>query len=189
MNQKSEYFSILIVDDNTETVSLLREYLRDEADTVDGARDGIEALERYKNHRYDLIITDLSMPGMSGIELIQKIREIDDLTEFVIITAYASIDTAIDAVRLGAFDYLIKPFRLEELRVIVKNAKEKVRLKKLNRELFLKLQKLYQEIERYKNVGKKTEEEPKRSLPSDTEHLVDEIKRLEGLRLKMLRIE
>ncbi|MCX7856651.1 MAG: response regulator [Deltaproteobacteria bacterium] len=189
MNQKSSHFSILIVDDNYDVVSLLVEYLKDEAEVIEGAKDGNEAIEKYKKFRYDLIITDLSMPGLSGIELIRKIKKIDDLTEFIIITAYASLDTAIDAVKLGAFDYIIKPFRLDELKVIVKNAKDKINLKKLNMELFSKLQKLYEEIEKYKSVDKKAEKETKVFPSSDTEHLINEIRKLEELKKGRLLIE
>lgn len=189
MSPKSSPFSILIVDDNYEVVSLLIEYLKDECDIIEGAKDGKDALEKFSKFRYDLIITDLSMPGLSGTELIRKIRKIDDLTEFIIITAYASLDTAIDAVKLGAFDYIIKPFRLEELKVIVKNARDKINLKKLNAELFSKLQKLYEEIDKYKSVGKKVEKEPKGFPSSDTEHLINEIRKLEELKKGRLLIE
>jgi YesN/AraC family two-component response regulator len=182
MNPKVSPFSILIVDDNYEVVSLLKEYLKDECEIIDGAKDGDEALEKYTKFRYDLVITDLSMPGLTGIELIKRIKILGNLTEFIIITGYASLDTAIDAVKLGAFDYILKPFRLDELKVVVKNAKDKINLKKLNLELFSKLKKLYEEIEKYKGVEKKEGHE-ERSFPStDTEHLIDEIRKLEELK-------
>ena len=95
------------------------------------------------------------MPELSGMELIKTIKQENDVTEFVIITGYASMDTAVEAVRIGAFDYIVKPFRMEELSVVVKNARDKVRLKKLNAQLVETLKGFYDEIDRYR---KKSEE-------------------------------
>lgn len=185
MTRTPEGFSVLVVDDNPEVLSLLTEYLRDECDFIDGAKDAPDALEKFKTRRYDLIITDLNMPQLTGIDLMKSIRALDKLTEFIIITAYASLDTAIEAVKLGAFDYIIKPFRLEELKLSVKNAREKILLRKLNMELFSKLEKLYREMERYKTSG--IDPQKKDSIPtSDTEHLVEEIRRLESLKTKII---
>ncbi len=79
------------------------------------------------------------MPGMTGIELIKELAGDENTTEFIIITGYASLDTAIVAVKAGAFDYIVKPFRIEELCVVIKNAKDKIMLKKANKQLFDKL--------------------------------------------------
>lgn len=176
MSQKSKPFSILIVDDNEEVVSLLLEYLKEEAELIEGARDGIEAKKKYEKFQYDVIIADLNMPGLSGIELLKWVKSVSDITEFIIITGYASLDSAIEAIKLGAYDYIVKPFRLEELKVTLKNARDKVTLKKLNSELFSKLKKLYEEIEKYKNATKRE------FLSSDTEHLINEIRKLEELK-------
>lgn len=185
MTRTPEGFSVLVVDDNPEVLSLLTEYLRNECDFIDGAKDALNALEKFKTRRYDLIITDLNMPQLTGIDLMKTIRATDKLTEFIIITAYASLDTAIEAVKLGAFDYIIKPFRLEELKLSVKNAREKILLRKLNMELFSKLEKLYREMERYGTSG--TDPQKKDSIPtSETEHLVEEIRRLESLKTKII---
>lgn len=185
MTRTPEGFSVLVVDDNPEVLSLLTEYLRNECDFIDGAKDALDALEKFKTRRYDLIITDLNMPQLTGIDLMKSIRALDKLTEFIIITAYASLDTAIEAVKLGAFDYIIKPFRLEELKLSVKNAREKILLRKLNMELFSKLEKLYREMERYGTSG--IDPQKKDSIPtSDTEHLVEEIRRLESLKTKII---
>ena len=100
---------------------------------------------------FDLIITDLNMPGMTGIELIKEMGRNEDSTEFIIITGYASLDTAIEAVKAGAFDYIVKPFRIEELRVVIKNVRDKIALKKANKQLFDKLKSFYFELSRYRN--------------------------------------
>ncbi len=150
MTRKDEPFSILIVDDNREIRGILEEYLREEGYLAQGAADGKEALVKYAEAAFDLIITDLNMPGMTGIELIREIAKDENTTEFIIITGYASLDSAIESVKAGAFDYLVKPFRIEELKVVIKNAKDKIALKKANKQLFDKLKGFYFEISRYR---------------------------------------
>lgn len=152
MNRKTDAFRILIVDDNREIRTILEEYLREEGYVAEGAGSGREALTKHEDSPFDLIITDLNMPGMTGIELIKEIRKKEeDSTEFIIITGYASLDTAIEAVKAGAFDYIVKPFRIEELRVVIKNVRDKITLKKANRQLFDKLKSFYSELSRYRN--------------------------------------
>jgi len=144
--KKDKLFQILIVDDNAEIREIVQEYLADSDCQIEGASNGKEALEKYNENPYDIIITDLKMPGISGIELIKLLKQKTDTIEFVIITGYASVDTAIEAVRIGAFDYIVKPFRMEELKVTIKNAKEKIILKRANEELLDKLKRFHSEI-------------------------------------------
>jgi DNA-binding NtrC family response regulator len=151
MTRKDDAFRILIVDDNREIRTILEEYLKEEAYVAEGAADGEEALRKHNLEAFDLIITDLNMPGMTGIELIKEIAKGESTTEFIIITGYASLDTAIEAVKAGAFDYIVKPFRIEELKVVIKNAKDKIALKKANKQLFEKLKSFYVEVSRYRN--------------------------------------
>ena len=150
MTKKNESFRILIVDDNREIRTILEEYLREEGYAAEGAGDGNEALAKHGESPFDLIITDLNMPGMTGMELIKAISKEESTTEFIIITGYASLDSAIEAVKAGAFDYIVKPFRIEELRVVIKNARDKIMLKKANKQLFNKLRSFYFEISRYR---------------------------------------
>ena len=191
--KNDDSFRILIVDDNKELREILQEYLKGEGIDSQGAANGKEALERHHQEPFDLIITDLNMPEVPGIELIRTIRKENQDTEFVIITGYASMDSAVEAVRIGAFDYIVKPFRMEELQVVVKNAREKIALKKLNAKLIQTLQSFYDEMERYR--GKKPEEREERDEPangrksSDTEQMVAEIRNLEKLRKGRLLIE
>jgi DNA-binding NtrC family response regulator len=181
VNSKEEPFRILIVDDNKELREILGEYLKDEGDSVEGANNGKDALARHLKDPYDLIITDLNMPELTGIELIKEIVKRQTGTEFIIITGYASLDTAIEAIKVGAFDYIVKPFRMEELRVVVKNAKDKIMLKKMNAQLFKKLASFYEELEKYKRNETKVEPavEP---AGDDTERIINEIIKLEKLR-------
>ncbi len=150
MTKKNESFRVLIVDDNREIRTILEEYLREEGYAAQGAGDGNEALAKHGESPFDLIITDLNMPGMTGMELIKAISKQESTTEFIIITGYASLDSAIEAVKAGAFDYIVKPFRIEELRVVIKNARDKIMLKKANKQLFNKLRSFYFEISRYR---------------------------------------
>lgn len=187
MNDNSEDFKILVVDDSRELREILEEYLGSEGDNVEGAGNGKEALEKYRNNYYDLIITDLNMPGLPGMELIKTIRKESDITEFVIITGYASIDSAVDAIKAGAFDYIVKPFRMEELKVVVKNVREKVRLKKLNAQLYDALKNFNDEIDKYRHQsgGCVIEDEPKEVIfqsISSAEKIVKEIKNFEKVR-------
>jgi len=150
MTKKNESFRVLIVDDNREIRTILEEYLREEGYAAQGAGDGNEALAKHGESPFDLIITDLNMPGMTGMELIKAISMEESTTEFIIITGYASLDSAIEAVKAGAFDYIVKPFRIEELRVVIKNARDKIMLKKANKQLFDKLRSFYFEISKYR---------------------------------------
>jgi len=190
--KKDKLFQILIVDDNAEIREIVQEYLADSDCQIEGASNGKEALEKYNENPYDIIITDLKMPGISGIELIKLLKQKTDTIEFVIITGYASVDTAIEAVRIGAFDYIVKPFRMEELKVTIKNAKEKIILKRANEELLDKLKRFHSEIEKYKKYdaekntsAESVDEEQK----NHTERLVDSIKYLGRLSKNRLMIE
>ena len=178
MSKRDENFRVLIVDDNKELREILEEYLRNEAGQIDGASNGKEALAKHSQNPYDLIITDLNMPEINGMEMIKSIKQENDVTEFIIITGYASLDSAVEAVKMGAFDYIVKPFRMEELKVVVKNARDKVALKKLNISLFNKLRGLYDEIERYKSKVGVVNAEPVNTNMEDTEHILAEIKKI-----------
>jgi DNA-binding NtrC family response regulator len=179
MNRKDDDFRILIVVDNRDIRSIVEEYRDGNGHSVEGASDGKDALSKCEKDSYDLIITDLNMPGLTGIELIKAVRNRNDMTEFVIITGYASLDTAVEAIKVGAFDYIVKPFRMEELDVVVKNVKDKILLKKTNAKLFAKLRTFYEEIERYKEDGEPDVVETRESN-SDTERIVAAIKNLES---------
>lgn len=190
-----ETFRILVVDDNKELREILEEFLKMDGHHVDGSPNGRDALERHQKSPFDLIITDLNMPEISGMELIKMIRKEDPDTEFVIITGYASMDSAVEAVRIGAFDYIVKPFRMEELHVVVKNARDKVTLKKLNARLVQTLQGFYDEMDRYRKKKPDEAEYKEKTISitarqeSNTEKIVSEITDLEKLRKGRLLIE
>ncbi len=105
------------------------------------AESGKKATEMFDKSSYDLVISDIKMPDMSGVEVLRHIKATDPSVPVIMVTAYASAETAVEALRLGAYDYLTKPFKLEELKANIRNALEKVRLKRENETLKRELKK------------------------------------------------
>ncbi|HXG09668.1 MAG TPA: sigma-54 dependent transcriptional regulator [Gemmataceae bacterium] len=129
-------FRILIVDDEPNIRSGLAKALAGEADTVATAQDGTEALALFQRDHHHLVITDLKMPGaLSGLELVKQIKHERPETLILVITAHGSIETAVEAMRLGAHDYVSKPVDVNMLRLQVRNAYEHHRLVEENRQL------------------------------------------------------
>lgn len=134
---------ILIVDDEPHIVEMLKMRLEANDYQVEDAQSGRDAISLMDDNKdFDAIMTDIMMPGMDGIELLQNIKEINSNIEVIIITGFASLNTAIEAVRLGAYDYIKKPFEdMPKLLHTVKSAVEKKRLvienKKLTEDLKL----------------------------------------------------
>ncbi len=110
---------ILIVDDELVMRESLAAWLQRDGHDVRTAESGEEALERIEKTRFDILIMDIKMEGMSGLEVLQLVQENDPDVSVVMITAYGSISTAIEAMKNGAFDYLLKPFDPEELGVLI----------------------------------------------------------------------
>lgn len=125
-------FKILIAEDEETTLKLLVYALRKEGYDVVGAGNGRQALDELEMRRYDVLITDIKMPEMSGMELIEKAREINCRTEVLVITGFGSIDSAVEAMKKGACEYITKPFNLEALILKVKDIHERMVLKKEN---------------------------------------------------------
>ena len=132
---------ILVVDDEESMRKLLEIALGKEGYRLTLAESGKKATEIFDKSSYDLVISDIKMPDMSGVEVLRHIKETDPSVPVIMVTAYASADTAVEALRLGAYDYLTKPFKLEELKANIRNALEKVRLKRENETLKRELKK------------------------------------------------
>jgi two-component system NtrC family response regulator len=129
-------FRILIVDDEPNIRSGLAKALAGEADEVSTAKDGTEAVALFRKTHHHLIITDLKMPGtVSGLELVKQIKHERPETLILVITAHGSVETAVEAIRQGAHDYINKPVDLAMLRLLVRNAYEHHRLVAENRRL------------------------------------------------------
>jgi|YelNatPaOPRAMG01_1025707.scaffolds.fasta_scaffold04134_3 response regulator RpfG family c-di-GMP phosphodiesterase len=126
---------ILVVDDESSIRELLAEYLSLEGYKVDTAKDGTDAYEYLKRSYYDIVLTDLEMPGMNGIELLEKANAEGLNHKFIILTGFGTVETAIMALKLGAIDYILKPFKLEELGLIVRKAIQRRRLEEENIQL------------------------------------------------------
>ncbi len=131
---------ILLVDDEPHILSILAETLTVSGFQVSTRDSGSAALVHLANHQPDLMVTDLRMPGMSGLELIEKARKFIPDTQVVILTGYGDMKSAVDAIRLGAFDYLTKPVDTERLIQTLKNGAERRRLIVENRSLVRRLE-------------------------------------------------
>ncbi len=123
MNMEKRPF-ILIVDDEEIVIKGTMKILQRENYELDHAFSGEEALEKMKTRTYDLVITDLMMPGINGIEVLKRIKTDYPDVIVVMFTGYATVESAREALKLGAFDYIPKPFTPDELREVVKNAIE-----------------------------------------------------------------
>ena len=121
---------ILVVDDEANARNALAEILREEDYQVETAADGFKALARAESFAPDLVLSDLKMPGMDGVELLGKLRNTPELdVEVVVMTAFGAVETAVAAMRAGAADYLTKPLNTDELLVVLDRALERCRLR------------------------------------------------------------
>ena len=136
---------ILIVDDEPEITSILNDLLVDQHDcTTAGSAE--EAIERLSETTYDLVISDITMPGMSGLELIPRVKSMSPNTVVVMVSGMQTVESAIDALRLGAFDYVMKPFDLRQVEAVVKRALE-------HQDLILAKQRYEDHLEDYNEEG------------------------------------
>ena len=116
---------ILVIDDERSIRNTLKDILEYEKYEVDLAEDGIKALEKVKTAEYDIILCDIKMPGMDGIEVLEKLGELTPDTPVVMISGHGNIDTAVDSIKKGAFDYIEKPLDLNRLLITIRNAMDK----------------------------------------------------------------
>ena len=142
--------SVLIVDDELKIRRILQIMLENENYKTEQAKDGLEALGKMETMDFDLIITDMKMPNMSGIELLEQIQKKDKTVPVIIMTAYGTIQTAVEAMKKGAYDYILKPFDLEEMKITVDKAYRLTFLEKENKYLKEELEVKYSD----KIIGK-----------------------------------
>jgi DNA-binding NtrC family response regulator len=119
---------ILVVDDEAAQREMLAGFLRKKGYEVESASGGAEALSKYSDFFAPLAVTDMKMPDMDGLELLVKLRAINPFVQVLVLTAYGTVETAVDAMRIGAYGYLTKPVNLEELLINLKKAAEQNRL-------------------------------------------------------------
>ncbi|MFH2005802.1 MAG: response regulator [bacterium] len=128
METTPDALRVLIVDDEPSIREGSMRILKRIGLTVETAGNGQEALDRLAEQRAAIVLLDMKMPGMDGMEVLQRIRELDDKILVIVITGYATLETAVEAMKLGAYDFIPKPFEPAALRIVVNRASERIRL-------------------------------------------------------------
>lgn len=126
---------ILVVDDEQSMRDFMEILLAKEGYEVDSAESGDDAVKKTSKGNYDLVIADLMMPKMSGLELLKEVKSLNPETDFIVMTAFASVDTAIEAMKQGALDYISKPFKVDEIKLVIEKSISRKKLKKENETL------------------------------------------------------
>src|SRR4030067_3334531 len=131
---------VLVVDDDLEMCGLLSDVLKGESFSVIATNDSLEASKILKKEEFDVVITDLKMKGLKGLDLLEDTKRVSPLTPVIIITAFGTVESAIQAMKMGAYDYITNPFQMDELILTVRKALENRLLKK-------EVQRLKKEVE------------------------------------------
>lgn len=145
--------TLLIVDDDEVCREILQDAIHKEEVKVVVASDGIEAMEKLGAEPIDILISDLNMPRMDGLTLLKLARQQYPHILSIIITGYGSLQSAIEAIRLGAYDYVQKPFKIEEIMVAARNAIEKVRILREKTLLLRELEVLHQKLRYFETAN------------------------------------
>lgn len=136
--------NILIVEDEPRMRRLLEISLGEDGHTVQSAEDAENGLKILRKNSIDLVLTDLKLPGMNGLEFLQEARQLNGSTPVVVMTAYGSVETAVDAMKAGASDYVLKPFTMAEMKLVIRKELDVQRVRDENRSLREALGKRYQ---------------------------------------------
>ena len=142
----NQQVNILIVDDEKDVANILKDCISDKERSIDVCYDGLDGIDHIQKNFYDLIIVDLMMPKVGGLDVLKYAKIANPDVLVIIITGYASLETAIMAVREGAYDYIRKPCKLEEIRISVDNAIDKIKLFRENRGLLKEINDAYHEL-------------------------------------------
>ncbi len=135
---------ILIVDDEAVMRDSLSAWLMEDGYEVEAVGDGAQALQRVREERWDVLLVDLKMPGMDGIEVLEKVKGYNEEIPVIIMTAYATVDSAVEAMKKGAYDYIVKPFNPEEIGLAIRKIIAYQDLVKENLYLRQELERKYQ---------------------------------------------
>jgi len=130
---------ILIIEDEKSLKEVLRILLEEEGYEITAASNGLEGMDYIQNDIFDLVVTDIKMPKADGFEVLKKVKEISPSTIVIMITAFGTTESTIEAMKLGAYDYIHKPFKIDEIRHVIQKAFEK---KNLSEELSLLREKI-----------------------------------------------
>lgn len=125
-----EFINVLLVDDEVEFLETLVKRLRKRNLTVNGVTSGEAALDALKSNSVDVVVLDVKMPGMSGLDTLREIKKEHESVEVIMLTGHASVEMAIEGMGLGAFDYLMKPTQIDDLVYKIQDAYKKRRLNK-----------------------------------------------------------
>jgi len=140
-----ETMKILVVDDEAPVLDILRKGLSQSGGfSVEVAQDGLEAIEKIENDVFDLVLTDMKMPGMDGLELLRRIKGMRPDVMVILMTAYGSIETAVEAMKIGANDYITKPIDLNELCIHISKAQKENLLLRENRLLRMEVRRKFE---------------------------------------------
>ena len=193
IKDKPEEKRVLLVDDEEDILFALSEFLSSKGYSVEMARDSRQALSLIHESNFSAVVSDLRMPGMSGVGLLEEVLGVDPDTVFIIMTGYATVQSAVEALRKGAYDYIVKPFSLHDLEKTVRLGLEKRKLSRENLELSHLMKKLI-EIDQIKtNVISTISHEFRTPLTSLKGYLgilmpsVEEVTAAEGPERKWLR--
>jgi len=150
LEETNRQIKILIIDDEKAVADILKDFLSDKERSIDVCYSGLAGIESIQKNSYDLLIVDLVMPKVGGLDILRYAKKTYPDVLVIIITGHASLETAVMAIKEGAYDYIRKPCKLEEIRIVVENAIDKINLYRENRELIKKLQGAYNELMVYK---------------------------------------
>lgn len=134
----------MVADDDQDLLALLKSILENKDFITETALNAEEAFGKYEQSYFDVVVLDINMPGTTGIELAERIRQYDEDVQIIIMTAYSDVDFAVEAIRFQVFEYVIKPFRVEDLVRNIEKAAEKSVLIRRNKEILEKYQLLFQ---------------------------------------------
>ncbi|MFW2331686.1 MAG: HD domain-containing phosphohydrolase [Nitrospinota bacterium] len=126
--EKKDHTAILIIDDDKSILSILVKHLRLQGYQASTASDGSEGLAKFAVGRFDLILLDINMPNMDGLETLRRVKQADENISVLIMTGYGDMDIALDAIRFGAFDFIRKPFDLKYLNHVIANGIDRTQL-------------------------------------------------------------
>ena len=124
---------ILIVEDDPKLREGLKILLEKKGYSPKIAEDGVKAINMIKKQKFDLVITDLVLPGADGMEVLRNVKKYSPLTKVIIITAFGTVDSAVSAMKMGASDYILKPFQVEEIRNKILRLLEEARIEEESR--------------------------------------------------------
>jgi len=150
---KKTEFKILVAEDDDIVRDVIVKFLTDEGYSVVVANDGLEAINMMRLEDIKLVLSDLRMPGADGMEVLRTSMRINPSIAVVIITAYGTLDTALEAMNEGAYDYVVKPFVMQQLLLVVRNAFKMAMLIEENDKMAVQLKETYKKLESIKKAG------------------------------------